>query len=207
MQPFYRENGDYLAHVPMMTQKNLYRYAAIASLGATFIELPYGNDNRFAMLLIYPNSTLAQLFELLSGTTATISRIHDELNRRNTNDDDDVVELTLPKFKIDSDLELATVLQHLGISDLFDQAKANLSKISRQQQQPTNLHVSRVFHKAIIDVDEIGTVAAAVSTASISNRIIPKIFIFDRPFAFIITDRLTNTLLFTGQIRNPLVSN
>lgn len=207
-QPFYRENGDYLAHVPMMVQKNLFRYAAIPSLSATFLELPYGNDNRFAMILIYPNGTLTEVFQRLSITTAVAKLLHEQLDRRNYNDDDDVVELTLPKFRIDSDLELRTVFEHLGILDLFDPTKANLSKISQpQQQQSTNLHVSRVFHKAIIDVDEIGTVAAAVTTAAITNRIIPKLFVFDRPFAFMITDRLTNTLLFTGQVRHPLVSN
>lgn len=205
-QPFYRENGDYLAHVPMMVQKNLFRYVTIPSFSATFIELPYGHDNRFAMILIYPNSTLAEVFERLRGTTAVAKTLHEQLDRRNYNDDDDIVELTLPKFRIDSDLELRTVFEHLGILDLFDPTKAKLSKISTQHQS-TNLHVSRVFHKAIIDVDEIGTVAAAITIAQITNRIIPKLFVFNRPFAFIITDRLTNTHLFTGQIRHPLVTN
>lgn len=206
-QPFYRENGDYVADVPMMMQKNVFRYVTIASINATFIELPYGDENRFAMLLIYPHSTLTRVFQHLCETT-TVAKIHEELDRHNNNDDDDddmdIVELTLPKFKIDSDLELRTVLEHLGIVDLFDATKAKLSKISSRQS--TNLHVSRVFHKAIIDVDEIGTVAAAVSIAPISNRIIPKKFVFSRPFAFMITDRLTNTLLFTGQIRHPMAT-
>lgn len=188
----------------MMRQKNLFRYVTVSSLGATFIELPYGSQNRFAMLLIYHNSTLTSIFQRICQTT-TVTQIHEELDRHNNNDDDDddmdIVDLTFPKFSIDSDLELRTVFEHLGISDLFDPKKAKLSKISRQS---SNLHVSRVFHKAIIDVDEVGTVAAAVSVASISNRIIPKEFVFNRPFAFMITDRLTNTLLFIGQIRHPM---
>lgn len=204
-KPFYRENGDYLAHVPMMTQKNVFRYVTVSTLSATFIELPYGDQNRFAMLLIYPNSTLTEIFQQLCQTT-TVAKIHEELDRHNNNDDDDddqdIVELLLPKFKIDSDLELRTVFEHLGIIDLFDPIKAKLSKISRQS---ANLHVSRVYHKAVIDVNEVGTIAAAVSVAPISNRIIPKEFVFNRPFAFMITDRVTNTLLFTGQVRHPLM--
>lgn len=188
----------------MMTQKNIFRYVTVASLSATFIELPYGTDqNRFAMLLIYPHTTLNGIFQQLCQLT-TIAQIHEELDRHNNNDDDDddmdVVELTLPKFKIDSDLELRTVFEHLGIVDLFDPTKAKLSKISKES---SNLHVSRVFHKAIIDVDEVGTIAAAVNIAPISNRIIPKEFVFNRPFAFMITDRLTNTLLFSGQVKYP----
>lgn len=189
----------------MMTQKNVFRYVTVSSLSATFIELPYGDQNRFAMLLIYPNSTLTGIFQQLCETT-TVAKIHEELDRHNNNDDDDddmdIVELYLPKFKIDSDLELRTVFEHLGILDLFDPRKAKLSKISRES---SNLHVSRVYHKAIIEVNEVGTIAAAISVAPISNRIIPKEFVFDRPFAFMITDRVTNTLLFTGQIRHPLM--
>lgn len=204
-KPFYRENGDYLAHVPMMTQKQQIRYVTVASLSATFIELPYGDSvpSRFSMLLVYPHSTLTGIFQQLCQTT-TMAQIHEELDRHNNNDDDDddmdIVELTLPKFKIDSDLELRTVFEHLGIVDLFDPTKAKLSKISQDSQY---LHVSRVFHKAVIDVNEVGTIAAAVSIAPISNRIIPKEFVFNRPFAFLITDRVTNTLLFSGQIRHP----
>lgn len=149
-KPFFRENGDYLAHVPMMTQKNMFRYVTVASLSATFIELPYGtgsDPNRFSMLLVYPHTTLTGIFQQLCQTT-TMAKIHEELDRHNNNDDDDddmdVVELTLPKFKIDSDLELRTVLEHLGIVDLFDPTKAKLSQISKESRY---LHVSRVFHK------------------------------------------------------------
>lgn len=190
-----------------MTQKNIFRYVTVPWLSATFIELPYGTDqNRFAMLLIYPHTTLTGIFQQLCQTT-TMAKIHEELDKHNNNDDDDddmdIVELTLPKFKLDSDLELRTVFEHLGIVDLFDPTKAKLSKISRES---SNLHVSRVFHKAVIDVDEVGTIAAAVTIAPVSNRIIPKEFVFNRPFAFMITDRVTNTLLFSGQIKNPKVN-
>lgn len=101
---------------------------------------------------------------------------------------------------IDSDLELRTVLEHLGLSDIFDPAKANLSKMSTQP-----IYVSRVFHKAIIQVDESGTVAAAIAGGTLSFKQSPVEFVFDRPFGFLITDRTTHTLLFAGQVRHPLV--
>lgn len=183
----------------MMTQKNLIRYAAIKELGASFIELPYGDDDRLAMILINPNSTLNTVFRNLK--QYEIAKLHDEIKKSVEDDEPDVVDLTLPRFKITSDLELRTVLEHLGISDVFDANKAKLPKISRQQPP---MYVSRVFQKAIIQVDEIGTVAAAATVGSISNRIIPKEFVLNRPFGFLITDRLTNTLLFAGQVRNPL---
>lgn len=134
--------------------------------------------------------------------------------------------LLQPKFNIDSDLELRTVLEHLGLHDIFDPSKAKLSKMSSQP-----IYVSRVFHKAVIQVDEAGTVAAgknqkhfekktlksffnsfilqpnflAVAGGTLSFKQSPVEFVFDRPFGFLITDRTTHTLLFAGQVRHPLV--
>lgn len=196
-RPFYRENGEYIGHVPMMMQENQLRYTSISTLGASFIELPYNTENRYSMLLIYTNSSLASVFRNLR--QFDIAKIHAEIQKSNDDDDLDDVKLTLPKFKIDADLELSTVFKYLGVIDIFDAAKANLSKMSRQK-----LHVSHVFHKAIIEVNEVGTVAAAVTTAPLSNRNIPKEFVFNRPFGFLITDQFTNTLLFAGQVRYPI---
>lgn len=154
------------------------------------------------MLLIYPraNTTLTSVFNKLR--SFDIERIHNELHRYdNTPDYEETeVELYLPKFSIDSDLELRTVLEYLGIVDIFDPAKANLKRMSNQE-----IYVSRVFHKAIIQVDEAGTVAAAITGGTLSFKQSPVEFVFNRPFGFIITDRITHTLLFAGQIRHPLV--
>lgn len=201
-QPFYRESGEQVAHVPMMYQRSVLPFTTIRSLGASVLELPYGKENRICMLLILPrlNSTLAEVLENLKNYD--IAKINHELHKYDLTEDYDEteVELTLPRFKIDSDLELSTVLEHLGITEIFDPAKANLSKLSKD---PT--FVSRVFHKAIIEVNEVGTVASAVSGATVSFKQSPAEFIFNRPFTFLITDRVTNTLLFAGQIRNPLI--
>lgn len=201
-QAFYRESGEYVAHVPMMYQRSVLSFAIIPALGGSVLELPYGKENRICMLLILPrlNSTSADVLENLRNYD--IAKINHELHKFDNTDDYDEteVELTLPRFKIDSDLELSTVLQHLGINEIFDPAKANLTKLSKQ---PT--FVSRVFHKAVIEVNEEGTVAAGVAGATVSFKQSPVEFIFNRPFSFLITDRITNTLLFAGQIRHPLV--
>lgn len=86
------------------------------------------------------------------------------------------------------------------MKDVFDPIKANLSKMSRQ---PT--YVSRVFHKAVIEVNEVGTVAAAVTGGTISFKQTPVEIVFNRPFGFLITEKTSSTLLFAGQVRHPLV--
>ncbi|XP_031636188.1 uncharacterized protein LOC116349073 [Contarinia nasturtii] len=200
--PFYREDGKPIGNVPMMSQRKILSYTTINQLDASILELPYGKEDRLCMLLILPryNSSLAAVFQNLRNfNIATISY---ELHKYdNTNDyDESEIELTLPRFSIDSDLELRTVLEELGIKDIFDPAKANLSKMSKQPS-----FVSRVFHKAVIEVNEQGTVAAGVTAGTVSFKQSPIEFIFNRPFGFLITDKVTNTLLFAGQVKNPLV--
>lgn len=186
----------------MMYQRNVFPFATISTLDASVLELPYGKENRLCMLLLLPrrNSTLTAVFENLR--QFDIAKIDHEIHKFDNTDDYDEteVELTLPRFNIDSDLELRTVFEHLGITDIFDPTKANLSKMSHQ---PT--YISRVFHKAVIQVNEVGTVAAAVSAGSVSFKQTPVEFVLNRPFGFLITDRTTNTLLFAGQVRHPLV--
>lgn len=185
-----------------MTQRSNLPFATINDLDASILELPYGKENRLSMLLIYPrrNTTLTAVFQTLS--QFDIEKIHHEIHKFDNSDDfeESEVELTMPRFNINSDLELRTVLEHLGMTDIFDPKRANLSRMSNQ---PT--YVSRVFHKAIIEVNEEGTVAAAIAGGTLSFKQAPVEFVFNRPFGFLITDRKTNTLLFAGQVRHPLV--
>lgn len=186
----------------MMYKRNIFPYANIAGLGANVLELPYGTNNRLHMLLLQPhsNSNLATVFDNLKNNN--ISYIKYELHKFDGSVEDEPlpVELNMPRFKIDSDFDLNTVLKHLGISDIFDSDGDGLAKISRQ---PT--FVSHIFHKAIIETNEEGTVAVAYTSTSILDRgiINPIKFTLNRPFGFLIVERKTNAVLFAGQIKNP----
>lgn len=187
----------------MMTQENSFEYVHDETLNATIVELPYGNEARFTMLLIYPHSTLTKIFDRLH--QIDVAKIHLELHRDDVDEFGDSIDgiqtmITLPKFTIDSDLELPAILRHLGIIDIFDGAIANLPKMSQHVS-----HVSNVIHRAGICVDELGSVASASTTTFIAFSSLPQHFIFDHPFAFLITDRITHTLLFAGQVRQPIV--
>lgn len=186
----------------MMYQRSVLPFAVLPELGASVVELPYGRENRLCMVVVLPRreSNLTTVFKKLGGEYK-MDKIFTEMHKFDNTDesDDNEIELYLPRFTIDSDLQLRTVLQHLGITDIFHPAKANLSKLSRQ---PT--FVSRVFHKAIIEVNEEGTVAAAVSGGTVSFKQTPIEFNVNRPFGFLIAERATKTLLFAGQVKHPL---
>ena len=60
-------------------------------------------------------------------------------------------------------------------------------------------------HKAVIEVNEEGTEAAAVTVliAVRSGPVKPLQYICNRPFIFLIRNNLTGTTLFAGVIRKP----
>jgi len=107
----------------------------------------------------------------------------------------------LPKFRSESSSELKHVLQSLGMTDAF----ASGADFSRISEPP--LFISQVLHKAVVDVDEEGTVAAAATavmmTRSMPMQQPPFKLVFDRPFVFAIQHLATNTPVFTGVVQSP----
>ena len=100
------------------------------------------------------------------------------------------VHLELPKFELDFSLDLNEVLQQMGMKLIFDQQKADLSRLCWDWK---NLYVDSVIHKAYLKVDEIGSEAAAVSAVIIEEsamEIIKKEKIYkmqvNRPFLFLL---------------------
>lgn len=85
----------------------------------------------------------------------------------------------------------------MGITDVFDPTRANLSKIN------TNYYISSVLHKTKIRVDEKGTEAAAVTTSIFANKATPPKFQANRPFLYFIVDKPTRLILFAGVYKNP----
>ena len=106
----------------------------------------------------------------------------------------------IPKFKFEKTIELSELLIKMGASDMFN-IKANFSGMTDRN----DLYISKVIHKAIIDVNEVGTEAAAASASVIVTRSamfddeFPIDFICNRPFIFIIHEKLNHTILFIGK--------
>lgn len=69
------------------------------------------------------------------------------------------VEVLLPKFKLQEDYDMESVLRRLGMVDAFQQGKADLSAMSAEG----DLCLSKFVHKSFVEVNEEGTEAAAAS--------------------------------------------
>ena len=72
------------------------------------------------------------------------------------------------------------------------------------------LHVSDVVQKAVIEVNEIGTEAAAASASVVGLRMTKpgggekmEHFVADHPFLFLVRDLQTRLLLFRGRVALP----
>ncbi len=92
----------------------------------------------------------------------------------------------------------------MGAKDAF-QANADFSGINAD---PSGLYVSKVLHKAVVEVNEVGTEAAAATAVVMMLRcapisIPPEEFKCDRPFIFIIHDNQNHSILFIGKYENP----
>ena len=112
------------------------------------------------------------------------------------------LEVKFPKFKLEYGVKrLNDVLKNLGMEIAFDPLNANFRGIA-----PKELFIDYVDHKAAIEVNEKGTVAAAATVVGISFSAIPAdfpTFIVDRPFFFVIRDDRSGSILFMGKVEDP----
>jgi len=181
--------------VPMMEQTTNFSYCA--TNGYQAVVLPYQGSN-LAMVVFLPgqDSSLEELLGTMSGQWWQQAANLDFTEQTGT--------IILPKFNLDYSVDLNDPLQALGMVTAFT-PEANFSKISRAAE----LSISDVKQQAIVEVDEQGTVATAVTTITViisavpADPILPFQMIVNRPFLFFIQDRQAGTILFMGAVFNP----
>lgn len=153
-------------------------------------KLPYG-DGQVNMYIFLPHrsSNLNEFLKNLNtkNWTRWVSRF------REVADDSEIM---LPRFKLEYETSLNDALKALGMEAAFDN-RANFDGMA------PGLFISEVRHKAIVEVNEEGTEAAAVTTVRVGECAAP-IFIVDRPFFFAIRDDWTGTMLFMGIVMEPM---
>ena len=111
------------------------------------------------------------------------------------------VEVHLPKFKLEIKYKLNSLLESLGMTDIFSQVKADLSGISPVK----GLFVSKVIHKSYVEVNEEGTEAAVATGDVLAVKRLPirAQFLANRPFLLFIRHFHTNMILFCGKLASP----
>ena len=164
--------------------------------GLRILELPYdGEELSCYILLPDAHDGLAGLerrldAEILDGWLADLSRQR--------------VRCILPRFKLTSQFELGRTLADMGMPSAFSSMQADFSGITAEEP----LYISKVVHKAFVDVFEEGTEAAAATAVvlkrlSIAEEDPPVEFRADHPFLFLIRHEGTGTILFMGRVIDP----
>ncbi|NXK61781.1 ZPI inhibitor, partial [Sylvietta virens] len=175
--------------VPMMFKSDKINSTLDENLRCTVIKIPYkGNAH---MLLVIPEKEGDYISIEDHLTTELVESWLGNMKTRK-------VDISLPKFKLEQKYKMKKLLQGLGIKKLFTHS-ADLSHLTDHE----HVAVSQVVQKAVIEVDEEGTEAAAASGSEITAFTMPSAIKVDRPFLFMIFEETFKTLLFIGRVVDP----
>ncbi|HHX49904.1 MAG TPA: serpin family protein [Clostridia bacterium] len=157
--------------------------------GFKAVRLPYGSG-KMAMYCILPEEGEPINNFIMGLDVERWKIIRDSISER------DQVLLRLPRFKLEYGIkQLNDSLIALGMEEAFSE-RADFSGIRE------GVYVSEVLHKAVIEVNEKGSEAAAATVVVVKEcaAVEPLTFIADRPFIFVIADDETGTILFMGKV-------
>jgi serine protease inhibitor len=187
---FYLLDGT-AEKVPMMSQEKNFGYYDGDNFSA--VKLPYGQE-KMAMYIILPDEgvSLDSVIESLDA---------ESWNEINGSFSGKEVSLVMPKYKMEYGIKLLNdALTELGMGIAFS-PQADFSGIN------PGILISRVLHKAVIEVNEKGSEAAAATVvAMLESAVMPEDivqFIVNRPFFFVIADDRTGSILFMGKVVEP----
>jgi len=184
--------------VPTMQQVLRTRHATTAD--AQLLELPYKSsdpDRALSMVIVLPKAK-----DGLNKVEATLNSA--SLDSMIKSLAPMKVDVALPRFSTTKSFELKDTLSSMGMPLAFTEGVADFSGINKKG----GLYISKVVHKAFVDVNEEGTEAAAataviVATESAAVEPPPVAFRADHPFVFFIRDNQTGTILFMGRVADP----
>ncbi|KAJ8732242.1 hypothetical protein PYW08_014972 [Mythimna loreyi] len=184
---FYSPSG--VRRLPMMSHDGRYKYWKSDIINAEVVEIPYeGKQASMVVVLPFSRTGLPALLRTLKLSSKVLNKELEKMKLRE-------IILTMPKFKIETELDMKRLYQKLGLRSIFDSRSSGLTGIVEDEE----VYVTKAIHKAIIEVNEKGTEAAAVSGVAVeylSSVFNQRKFLADRPFLFYI--KQAKEQLFSG---------
>lgn len=125
-----------------------------------------------------------------------------EYNRNDENWLDAMVNMSIPKFNVSSDIDMVETFQKLGITDAIDSEFSDFSALTPDKK---NVYIDEAEQATYVEIDEEGVTGAAYTdimmdcTVSLEQETID--FTLNRPFMFFITGE-DGSILFSGIVRN-----
>jgi serpin B len=180
--------------VSLMHKLTRCRYGAIDNVKV--LEKSY-RGGEIAMMILLPNKEFRALSDLEQSLSA--EKVKEWSSKLKVQ----MVDIYLPKFKLETDIPLTDALTSLGMARVFDPRQADLSGINGGKEP---LWLDWVLQRAYVNVDEEGTEAAAVTAMGMGGGMPPPriaVFRADHPFVFLIRDTRTGCILFLGRLVKP----
>lgn len=192
--PFYLLDGSDRLH-PLMHQSGDFDYTSNRHFAV--VRLPFGPGS-FSMYILLPHarSDPARLLAALSPDV--LRRVLRSLREREG-------QLALPRCSLRCEAELAPALSGLGMGAAFDPQRAALAPMLAQAPGAP-LALSSARHTTLLEINERGATAAGLMETAIAlgfNDDEPFTMIVDRPFACVIHESTTDTVLFLGAVVDP----
>eukprot|EP00761_Pharyngomonas_kirbyi_P006042 gb/GECH01006048.1/.p1 GENE.gb/GECH01006048.1/~~gb/GECH01006048.1/.p1 ORF type:complete len:400 (+),score=112.13 gb/GECH01006048.1/:1-1200(+) len=162
-------------------------------------ELSYGKDQQFSAIFVLPKDENTSLSNFVDNHFTM-----DNWNHWNRNFEDKKGTLEIPKTKITYGTKnLIPALKRMGLSSPF----VSSGQLLRAFRDSAAV-VEKVLHKAVLDIYEEGTEAAAVTVVMLAESAtedfeVPFHMRCDRPFLFGIKEKNTGQTLFMGKVSNP----
>jgi serpin B len=154
------------------------------------VELPY-KGGALSMVVFLPGK-VEGLADFEKGLTA--ARLYGWLSRLRPQ----TADVYLPRFKMTAELSLRQTLSAMGMPLAFN-GRGDFSAMTRRKDQE---FIESVVHKAFVEVNELGTEAAAATGVGFAGSI-RKTFLADHPFVFLIRDTRSGSILFLGRVVEP----
>lgn len=195
----FRLNKKDTKTVKMMYQKKKFPCGYISDLKCKVLEMPY-QGGELSMVILLPNDIEDESTGLKKiEEQITLEKLREWTKRENLENVE--VHLKLPRFKIEESYILNSNLVRLGLQDLFNNSKADLSGMSGSR----DLFISKIVHKSFVEVNEEGTEAAAATAgiAAFCMLLHEEEFTVDHPFLFFIRHNPTSNVLFLGRVCSP----
>jgi serpin B len=190
------------AKVQVSTMHQTGSYAVMTYPGFRAIRLPYVVRS-LSMVIVVPDRIdgVGELGQRLDaeGLSKLLADVRTAPFKR--------VELALPRFKATYKTELVGPFQQSGLTLPFDRRRADFSGMTGRPASQGGLMIGQIVHRAVIEVEEEGTEAAAataiVMVPTAAMPVTPEPFRVDRPFLFYLGDDSTGAILFQGRINDP----
>ncbi|KAG8546424.1 hypothetical protein GDO81_018933 [Engystomops pustulosus] len=179
--------------VPMMYKSDKVGSMIDKMLSCTVLNLPYRGGAHMLVIMPEKGGDLEALEDRLS--MQLVASWLERMKIRKT-------DVFFPKFRLDQKYKLKAFLEALGIKDVFT-GKANFTGMTEER----NLRLFEITQQALIDIDEIGAEASAITASEIVGFAMPHTVRVNHPFIFMIFNENYKSLLFIGRIINPTIAH